>query len=639
MTRGDIMEESFGFVAGKQAVDSLRKSGYKNVAYALGELVDNSIQEDATRVEILTSENQQFVGRSMRWRVKEIGILDNGNGMDATRLRRSLRLGDGDSQQNNARGSEKKQMGKFGVGLPQASISQCKRVEIWSWTEGGRDNALWTYVDLDDEDWVKSLEVPLPIKKRIPNKWLRAGDCWGESGTLIVWSNLDRCNWRTSSTIYNNSQFLIGRMYRHHISDGDVEISMRSVEDDFPHAVRELNSQKLEWEFMANDPLYLMESAFANNPPVTPAFDLAGEVVKLKFTITDSKTGEERSETVELKFSIAKKTVRAGHGYDPSIHFQALGGEQPHGKHASKNIGVSIVRERRELELDRGWAVGAGNQPWERWWGAEISFGRGMDEIFDVTNNKQHAQNLNDVATKSWSYWREGEESDADVKERLKDEDFPMYVCMTIRDTVYKNIKILRKMITDNSIQKKANRIKRHKGAEDSATKAINARKESGHIGDSDKEIIDDKEKAREDLRSSLKEKGIDADTIDFIEGEIIDIGYRTVFSDRQLDTSAFFSVEKEIGSLIVYLNSNHKAFEFLFSALDDLELNAEDMSKEQLKDKAIQSHSAVKLLLAAWARCEDEASGQDKINMQEMRRTWGRLSSQFIDKHVDSEN
>ena len=139
------MTDDYGFVAGRTAIDSLRKSGYKNVAYALGELVDNSIQEDATSVQILTSENQQLVGRAMRWRVKEIGILDNGNGMNAERLRRSLRLGDGDSQQNNDRGNASKQMGKFGVGLPQASISQCKRVEIWSWTNGGRDTAMWTY--------------------------------------------------------------------------------------------------------------------------------------------------------------------------------------------------------------------------------------------------------------------------------------------------------------------------------------------------------------------------------------------------------------------------------------------------------------------------------------------------------------
>ena len=93
MPENNNNDDDFGFVAGAQAIDSLRKSGYKNLAYALGELVDNSIQEDATRVEILTTELQQMVSRRVMWRVHEIGILDNGNGMDALRLRRSLRLG------------------------------------------------------------------------------------------------------------------------------------------------------------------------------------------------------------------------------------------------------------------------------------------------------------------------------------------------------------------------------------------------------------------------------------------------------------------------------------------------------------------------------------------------------------------
>ena len=632
------MTDDYGFVAGRTAIDSLRKSGYKNVAYALGELVDNSIQEDATSVQILTSENQQLVGRAMRWRVKEIGILDNGNGMNAERLRRSLRLGDGDSQQNNDRGNASKQMGKFGVGLPQASISQCKRVEIWSWTNGGRDTAMWTYVDLDEDEWVRNLSVPAPVSKRIPSKWIRAGTNWGESGTLIVWSNLDRCSWRTSNAIYNNSQFLIGRMYRNHISDGDVKISMRSVEDDFPHTVRETSGKTFEWEFMANDPLYLMENAFAGNPPTSPAFIKSGHTEELKFNIIDSSTGKEREEVVKLRFSYASKETRQGHGYDQKIHNQALGGAQEHGKHADKNVGVSIVRERRELELDRSWAVGAINPPWERWWGAEISFGRGMDEIFDVSNNKQHAQNLNDVATKSWNYWNEGGETVAEIKSRMEEEDFPMWVCMKVRERVDKNIRLLRNEIKDTSISKKKDRKQRHKGAEDSATKAIKARVAGGHVGESDGEQVAEKEEARNKLRVNLKQKGLDEDTIEYIEGEIIDYGYRTVFSERRLDTSAFFSVEKEIGSLIVYLNSQHRAFEFLFTALDELELKSEELTPDQLRQKAIQSNSAVKLLLAAWARCEDEASGNLKIEMQEMRRNWGRLSSQFIGEHTKSD-
>ena len=42
-------------------------------------------------------------------------------------------------------------------------------------------------------------------------------------------------------------------------------------------------------------------------------------------------------------------------GFDESINHQALGGSQPHGRHAKRNMGLSIVREGRELELDKSW--------------------------------------------------------------------------------------------------------------------------------------------------------------------------------------------------------------------------------------------------------------------------------------------
>ena len=47
-------------------------------------------------------------------------------------------------------------------------------------------------------------------------------------------------------------------------------------------------------------------------------------------------------------------------------------GNKEYGKHAAKNIGVSIVRAGRELDLDDSWA--RGYEPTERWWGAEVEF-------------------------------------------------------------------------------------------------------------------------------------------------------------------------------------------------------------------------------------------------------------------------
>lgn len=44
----------------------MRDNGYKNAAYAIAELMDNSIQAKANRVELLCGEKKQQVGSRMR---------------------------------------------------------------------------------------------------------------------------------------------------------------------------------------------------------------------------------------------------------------------------------------------------------------------------------------------------------------------------------------------------------------------------------------------------------------------------------------------------------------------------------------------------------------------------------------------
>ena len=75
-------EDQWGFYS-EELPESSRDAGYKNAAYALGELVDNSIQADAVDVDILMFEkNVRSIKGRRSWLVDEIGVLDNGNGMD-----------------------------------------------------------------------------------------------------------------------------------------------------------------------------------------------------------------------------------------------------------------------------------------------------------------------------------------------------------------------------------------------------------------------------------------------------------------------------------------------------------------------------------------------------------------------------
>ena len=77
-------------------VNSVRSSGYRDAAMAIGELIDNSIQTIANEVEVLVKEALVQSGSRKTWQVQQIAVLDNGKGMEPTLLQRALRFGDGE---------------------------------------------------------------------------------------------------------------------------------------------------------------------------------------------------------------------------------------------------------------------------------------------------------------------------------------------------------------------------------------------------------------------------------------------------------------------------------------------------------------------------------------------------------------
>ena len=122
------------------AISAMRDSGYKNTAYALAELIDNAAQAGAGMIEVLCLERRAVVKERERSRLHKIAVLDNGSGMDAATLRMALQFG------NGTRLDDRSGIGRFGMGLPNASISQAARVDVWTW-QNGPSNALWTYLD------------------------------------------------------------------------------------------------------------------------------------------------------------------------------------------------------------------------------------------------------------------------------------------------------------------------------------------------------------------------------------------------------------------------------------------------------------------------------------------------------------
>jgi sensor histidine kinase regulating citrate/malate metabolism len=101
------------------AVQAMRDNGYKNAAYAIAELIDNSIQAGASVVELLCAERREQVNQRMRSRINQVAVLDNGSGMDAEVLKIALQFGNG----TNLTPERQRGMGKLRMRLPSASIS------------------------------------------------------------------------------------------------------------------------------------------------------------------------------------------------------------------------------------------------------------------------------------------------------------------------------------------------------------------------------------------------------------------------------------------------------------------------------------------------------------------------------------
>ena len=109
-------------------------------------------------------------------------------------------------------------------------------------------------------------------------------------------------------------------------------------------------------------------------------------------------------------------------------------------------------------------------------------------------NNKQHAQRLNEVRAKDMDYFREhDDETDKEVRDRLKQEEYETWICLDLRDKMKRTIDQLRDQLQTSSIKKKKTRNKRHKLAEEIASKQIRERRAKGITGESDKTIIVDR--------------------------------------------------------------------------------------------------------------------------------------------------
>ena len=148
-----------------------RSFGNYDLAAALADLIDNSIQARAQNVVIRFEPTDADV---------TVRIRDDGVGMSRDDLIQAMRPAS--SPPSEVR--ELTDLGRFGWGLKSASLSQAKILTVVTWRDGNMHAARW---DIDDiEDWGMDL-----FEGKEAAGFLES-DIESESGTEVIWTRSDR---------------------------------------------------------------------------------------------------------------------------------------------------------------------------------------------------------------------------------------------------------------------------------------------------------------------------------------------------------------------------------------------------------------------------------------------------------------
>jgi len=322
------MSYALELVNSTRFIQATRDSGYRNVASALSELVDNSLQAGATQVDIFVEDDESS---------PFVAVLDNGRGMNRKQLSFALQFGGSD------RFDDRSGMGRFGMGLPNSSLSQARRVDVYSWRN---PRFVWhSYLDIDEILNAVRPMLHTPKRSILPKDFRTRVQ---KTGTLVIWRVLDRVKASNWNLLAKRMAHRLGQVFRYFLWEG------RHIR---------INGQ----EVVAHDPLFLSED-----------------------TRTPWINAEQYGEALEYQITVgqAESVVRVRFSELPIAMLSSLSNQDKRLHGISNGAGVSIVRAGREI--DYGWfLIDKRRENYDDWWRCEIDFEPALDEMFGVTHIKQ----------------------------------------------------------------------------------------------------------------------------------------------------------------------------------------------------------------------------------------------------------
>ena len=561
-------------IPAKTAIRTFRDAGYKNTASALAELIDNSIEAKGQDIQVISIEKEIQRGNRTVPQIQEICVYDDGEGMTPEILSVCLQFGNGTRMQS------RKGMGRFGIGLPNASISQARRIEIYSWTEGGQCH--FTHLDCDEIVEKDLHNVNAVTQKRLPPEYKNViSSGLKKSGTFVIWKKCDRLDIKRTKTLFTHIKKDLCRIYRHYLDDDDTYGKQIKI------TLKGRGLKETDQCLKANDPLYLMTP---NDVPgyKNSATNIAhGEVVEIPIEYAEGKTS-----IVEMRFSVALPET------------QKLGGNSDVGQHYRKNVGISFVRKAREIDFGV-FKFFRETEERERWWGCEIRFDPILDELFGVTNNKQSVRGIYQINEKEFK------QDHPDWKEILE-EDYKIKLLIELSKKFRNNHRTLMNAITSRGegtgpkpTPDKSTKVANRKLEEE--TKQTKSNIEGGQKTEIEKEEEwgtriekSDPTLTTSEINKIVKEKK----------------SYKIEKDFSSWPGGQFFSVEVTGSTCVVVMNRNHPFFTDLYEPM--LKLN---------DDKFI---NAFDLALMSYARMEDELYSRAD-DLDEIREVWGRHTKNFL--------
>ncbi len=224
-------------------IESMRSLGY-SFDTAIADLIDNSVSANAKNIRIALdpSDDPQLI------------IFDDGHGMDSPTLEEALRFGSRGPLETRSEFD----LGRFGLGLKSASLSQCRRLIVASKHGGTLCCFSW---DLDEVektgDW-SVLEYSQEEIKQLPSIELFDSV---ESGTYVLLQNFDRISAsshnvkKTIDTLIEAAEDHLSLVFHRIITEDRVSIIIngRAIEPKDPFLENHKSTQRLREQSISID--------------------------------------------------------------------------------------------------------------------------------------------------------------------------------------------------------------------------------------------------------------------------------------------------------------------------------------------------------------------------------------------------